>query len=47
MEALSADIDRKLKALVRAGYYSSKLEAMKMLYQAFFGRMRNSRSVQL
>lgn len=29
MEALSVDIDRKLKALVKAGYYSSELEVIK------------------
>ena len=36
MEALSADIDRKLKALVRAGYYSSKLEVMKDAISSLF-----------
>ncbi len=29
MEALSADIDKKIKALVNAGYYSNEIEVIK------------------
>jgi predicted HTH domain antitoxin len=29
MEALSVDVERKLKALVKAGYYSSELDVIK------------------
>ncbi len=36
METLSADIDRKLKALVRAGYYSSELEVIKDAISSLF-----------
>jgi predicted HTH domain antitoxin len=36
MEALSTDIDRKLKALVRAGYYSSELEVIKDAISSLF-----------
>jgi len=36
MEALSVDIDRKVKALVRAGYYSSELEVIKDAISSLF-----------
>ena len=36
MEALSVDIDRKLKALVKAGYYSSELEVIKDAISSLF-----------
>lgn len=29
MEALSADLERKIKALVSGGYYSSEIEVIK------------------
>ena len=36
MEAISTDIDRKLKALVRSGYYSSELEVIKDAISSLF-----------
>lgn len=36
MEALSADINRKVKALVDAGYYSSEFEVIKDAIKSLF-----------
>ena len=36
METLSADLERKVKALVSGGYYSSKLEVMKDALKSLF-----------
>ena len=36
MEALSVSVDRKVKALVNAGYYSSELEVIKDAMRSLF-----------
>lgn len=36
MDTLSAGVDRKVKALVNAGYYSSELEVMKDAIRSLF-----------
>lgn len=36
MEAPSADLERKVKALVRGGYYSSEIEVMKDAVKSLF-----------
>ncbi len=36
METLSADLERKVKALVSGGYYSSKLEVIKDAVKSLF-----------